>query len=102
MDDRERARETLGGYLILLGLGPFLIPPVIIGWQGYHWLVTADWPQLSLGLGLSKLGFERPLTSWLGLNELIEKTPLTAAAGVFAIAWGVAIERLAKALKLDW
>ena len=72
----EEAFESLRSLLLfpvaILFLGGVLSPIVILASQSVVWLRSGQWPKVSVERFLGWLEKEFQVTTWLGLNEVIE------------------------------
>ncbi len=56
-------------------------------WQSIHWLITGLWVPLTAWSALLYLGAPYPVTGWVGLNVILQNTPLSLVAFVGAGLW---------------
>ena len=66
--------------LYCVGLGVFAALGVL-GWQALAWMMTGEWPTLTLMTGLASFGVEWASypNSWIGIHNLLKQVPLTVA-----------------------
>ena len=73
---RSGRADGLGLTLVAI---PGLATLVVLGWHAVVWLKTGLWPPLSLADALVSLGAREPVTSWQGLQAILEWLPLWLA-----------------------
>jgi hypothetical protein len=68
---------TFGLLVVLPIIVSFLTGAGVIAWQSLQWLEHASWPDLTLQDGLKWLTSAPVKTDWLGINHIIDTSPLS-------------------------
>jgi hypothetical protein len=81
---------AFGLFIVLPGFVSLLTGLGVLAWQSMYWLEHAVWPEVTVRDGL-RWWFGRPVgsTGWLGVDTIIETSPLSGTLMLLPFAWGL-------------
>ena len=89
---KRRSSNPVEGLGLLIGAAAVALPLAILCWQSFEWLKVGSWPELSAADIWVGIGWQIPLSSWSGVQQVIDWVfDLPAAVSVFLLGLGASL-----------